>query len=190
LGTAYSAVKKLNIQPGEYVGIFGAGPLGHLAALVADRMGGTVIAIDINNERLKTVKGFGAAYIFNPAECDVKSEIMKLTGGKGLDKALEIAGLNATVVMAMDTLKYKGRLVLVGVCLKAEFNPYDLIVHKEIEVVGSQNSNDHELEELIEFVRENRKVNAVITHRFSIEEAKKAFELNKNGIGMKIVLKP
>ena len=195
LGTAYSAVKKLGIKCGEYVGIFGAGPLGHLAALVANSLGGRIVAIDVNSKRLETIKDFGAEYVINPNECDakqydIKQEIMKITGGRGLDKAIEIAGVNDTLIMAMDTLKYKGRLVLVGVCLKAEFNPYELIVHKEIELIGSQNSNDYELEEIMEFVRKNRKVNDVITHRFNIDEAENAFELNKKGEGMKIVLKP
>lgn len=190
LGTSYSAAKKLAVKTGERVGIFGAGTLGHLAALAVKRMGGQVVAIDTNAKRLETIQDYGAEFLVNPKKCNATKRLLEITDGRGLDKALEMAGASDALLLAMNALKKKGRLVLVGMCLRTEFNPYDLVVHKELEITGSQNSNNNELEEIIGFVRKNRKVNEVITHRFRIDEAEKAFELNQKCEGMKIVLKP
>ncbi len=188
--TSYASVKKLHIREGEFVGIFGAGPLGHLAALVSKSFGARVIAVEIDDKRLGSIKKYGADFAFNPKRCDAKEEIIGITGGKGLDKAVEIAGANATLTMALDTLKYKGRLVLAGVCFKAEIDPYNMIIRKEIEIVGSRSCNDHAFDELMEFVRKHPKVKEIVTHRFLLEEAQKAFNTQIKGEGLKIVLNP
>lgn len=190
LGTPYHAVKKAGVAPGEYVGVFGVGPLGQMAVLVAKSFGGKVVAIDLNVKRLETSKNFGADYIINPGETDVIKEIRKITGGKGLDKAIQCTPSAAALNSALDSLKLRGRLVHVGVCTKAEINPFKQINDREIEIVGSRNFNNNELDEIIEFVRKNPKVKDVITHRFSLDEAEKAFQAAKNGEGIKVLIKP
>lgn len=190
LGTPYHAVKKAGVTPGEYVGVFGVGPLGQMAVLVAKSFGGKVVAIDLNEKRLETSKNFGADYIINPGETDVIKEIRKITGGKGLDKAIQCTPSAAALNSALDSLKLRGRLVHVGVCTKALINPFKQINDREIEIVGSRNFNNNELDEIIEFVRKNPKVKDVITHRFSLDEAEKAFQAAKNGDGIKVLIKP
>lgn len=190
LGTPYHAVKKAQIIPGEYVGIFGVGPLGQMAVLVAKSMGAKVIAIDLNLDRLATSKDFGADYSLNPRECDIKKEIMKITNGKGIDKAVQCSPSAAAIITALDSLKIRGRLVQVGVCTKLEINPFEQLINREIEIVGSRNFNNNELPEIIEFVRKNAKIKNVITHRFGIDEAEKAFDIACKGEGIKILIKP
>ena len=190
LGTPYHAARKAGIIPGEYVGVFGVGPLGQMAVLVVKSLGAKVVAVDLNEKRLETAKGFGADYLVNPGKCDPYKEILELTGGKGLDKAIECAGAKATIIMALNALRIRGRLVQVGVCPKVELDTFEQLIKKEIEIVGSRNFNDKELDEVIEFVRKNPKVKDIITHRFSIDEAKLAFETARKGEGIKILIKP
>lgn len=190
LGTPYHAVKKSGIQPGDHVTIFGVGPLGQMAVMVAKSFGAKVIAIDLNEQRLATAMEFGADYLIQPGKTDVVSEIFRITGGKGADKAIQCTPSATAIHNALDSLKLRGRLVQVGVCTRLEINPLKQINDREIEIVGSRNFNNNELDEIIEFVRNNPKVNELITHRFSLDEAERAFEVAKNGEGIKVLIKP
>ena len=190
LGTPYHAVKKSGVLPGEFVAVFGVGPLGQMAVLVAKGLGARVIAIDLNEQRLLTAKKFGADYLINPKKVDTVKEIFNITGGKGADKAIQCTPSSAAILNALDSLKLRGRLVQVGVCTRVEINPLKQINDREIEIVGSRNFNNNELDEIIEFVRKNPIVNELITHRFTLDEAEKAFEVAKSGEGIKVLIKP
>jgi 2-desacetyl-2-hydroxyethyl bacteriochlorophyllide A dehydrogenase len=190
LGTPYHAVKKADIRPGEYVAIFGVGPLGQMAVMVAKSFGARVIAVDLNDNRLESSKKFGAEYIVNPKTCNALDAILEITSNRGVDKVIECSGSKAAIISAIQALKLRGRLVQVGVCPKIELNAFEHIIKKEIEIVGSRNFNDNELEEIIEFVRNNPIVQDVITHRFTIDEAEIAFETAQKGEGLKVIIKP
>lgn len=190
LGTPYHAVKRADIQPGEYIGIFGVGPLGQMAVLCAKSFGGRVIAVDLNNQRLASAREFGAEFTVNPKDGDPYEKIRAITNGKGFDRAIDCSGSKAAIITAINALKLRGRLVQVGVCPRLELDTFEHLMKKEIEILGSRNFNDNELDEITEFVRRNPKINDVITHRFGIDEAEKAFETARKGEGLKILIKP
>ena len=191
LGTPYHAVKKAGIIPGEYVGIFGVGPIGQLATLVAKDFGAKVVALDLNNKRLELSKSFGSDYTINPKEVDLCEEVNRITKNTGFDKVIECAGENSSFNSALDTLKNRGKMVLLGVSAKTvEIKPYEQIIRKEIDISGSENFNRNEFSELIDFIRNNPKINDVITHSFSIDEAQKAFDTARSGEGLKILIRP
>lgn len=190
LGTPYHAIKRANIVPCEFVGVFGVGPLGQMAVLCARSFGAKVVAVDLNDKRLESAKHFGAEYLLNPREDNVYVQINEITGGKGFDKVIECSGNRNAILMAINSLKLRGRLVQVGVCPKLEIDTFEHLIKKEIEILGSRNFNNYELDEVIEFVRKNPKINDVITHRFSIDEAQIAYETARKGEGLKILIKP
>lgn len=190
LGTPFHAVKKAGIVQGEFVSIFGVGPLGQMAVLVASSYGAKIVAVDINEKRLETSKKFGAHYTINPKKTDVLKAVIEITGSKGLDKAIQCTPSADAFNTALDSLKLRGTLVQVGVCTKVEINPLKQINDREIQIIGSRNFNNNELDEIIKFVRINPKIKDIITHRFSLEEAEKAFEMAKSGEGIKILIKP
>lgn len=190
LGTPYHAVKKAGVKPDESVGIFGVGPLGQMAVMVAKFFGGRVIAVDINDKRLETSRDFGAEYAINPARTDVVREILEITGGRGIDKAIQCSPSASALNSALNSLRFRGRLVQVGVCTKAEINPLKQLNDREIEMVGSRNFNSNELDEIIDFVRKNPRIKDAITHRFSLDEAELAFQTAKSGESIKILIKP
>lgn len=190
LGTPYHAVKKAGIVDGEAVGVFGAGPLGQMAVYCAKGFGAKVTAVDLNDARLESARAFGADYAVNPQKGDFYKEIRFITGGNGFDRVIECSGSKAAIITALNSLKLRGRLVQVGVCPRVELDTFEQLIKKEVEIVGSRNFNDKELDELVDFVRKNPKINDIITHRFSLEEADKAFETALRGEGLKILLKP
>lgn len=189
LGTPFHAANKARIQPGDFVGIFGAGPLGIMCILSVLHFGGIPIAVDVLDERLMQAKSFGAAEVVN-GNNDSKAAILSATNGKGLDKAIDCSGNAAAIRTALQTLRNRGTLIQVGVCTKVELNLFDEIIAKELSVIGSRNFQDQELPEMIELIRGTPKINNVFTHRLPFDDAQIAFETAAKREGLKIILCP
>lgn len=187
LGTSYHAVRKSGLKKGDRVGVFGVGPLGLLAVLIAVSMGGEVMAIDLNDYRLDFARKMGAGLAINPKFEDPEQTVLELTNGRGLDVALECAGTEKTINYALNLIKNRGRVILVGVCLQANIRPLDQIIFKEAEIYGSRNYNINKYSELLEFVRANPLVKEIITHKFKLEEAQKAYETAVGGKCGKVI---
>jgi len=151
--TSFHALRKSRLKPGERVAIFGAGGLGMSAIQLARAFGALeVYAIDINEGKLKLAERYGAIPV-NAAKCDPVAEVQRLTGGKGVDVALELIGLPQTMGQAVQSLAVFGRAVVVGVTDKSlEIRPYREILGKEAEVIGSADHLLGELPLLLEFV--------------------------------------
>lgn len=144
--TAFHALLKGRINPGDRVAIFGVGGLGQSAVQLAKAFGATdVFAVDINNEKLKLASQYGAIAI-NAKEKDAVSEIKNISGGRGVDVAIEMIGLPQTQKQALQCAGPMGRVVLVGLSDKLlQVNTYSEILGNEVELIGS---NDHRLQEL------------------------------------------
>ena len=89
-GTAWGALERLDLKASQTIAIFGMGPVGLSAVMLANKMGSRVIAIDINKQRLERSVEFGADILINPNESnDLLEEIKDLTKGTGVDASLE-----------------------------------------------------------------------------------------------------
>src|SRR5689334_15726371 len=88
-GTAWGALKRINLQGGETIAIFGQGPVGLSATQLAVEMGARVIAIDVSAERRKLAQGFGAHEVIDGTAGDVVAAIRDLTHGEGAHKTLD-----------------------------------------------------------------------------------------------------
>jgi propanol-preferring alcohol dehydrogenase len=83
------------------------------------------------------------------------AEIRRLTGGKGVDVALELIGLPLTMKQAVESLAVFGRAVAVGVTDQSfELGSYKDVILKEAEVIGASDHLAQELPTLIEFARQ------------------------------------
>jgi 2-desacetyl-2-hydroxyethyl bacteriochlorophyllide A dehydrogenase len=155
--TSLHALRKARFQPGETAAIFGAGGLGMSAIQLARALGALeVYAVDINESKLTLAETHGAIPV-NAAQGDPVAEIHRLTGGRGVDVALELIGLPQTMQQAVYALAILGRAVMVGLTDKPlEIDVYRQLLGREAEVIGS---NDHLLQELpllIELVRRGK----------------------------------
>ena len=189
LGTPFHAAKKADIHKGEFVGVSGTGPLGIMCILSAAHFGGTVVAMDIVDERLEAAKRFGATYTVN-ARGDVAAEITRITNGKGLDKAIDCSGSAAAIKTDLAILKTRGLLVQVGVCTSITLDMYEAVIAKELEIKGSRNFHDTEVDEMMDLIRQTSNINDVISHRFAFSQAEEAFRLAHERKGIKIVFVP
>ncbi len=117
LPTAYEVgVLNGHVQPGDVVAVVGAGPIG-LSAISGARLfsPSMVIAIDMASTRLEAAKQFGADVVINNSEQDPIAAVLELTGGLGVDVAIEAVGVPATFELAADLVRPVGRVANIGV---------------------------------------------------------------------------
>ncbi|HHM6046425.1 TPA: NAD(P)-dependent alcohol dehydrogenase [Pseudomonas aeruginosa] len=116
MSTGFKGAENANIRIGDSVAIFAQGPIGLCATAGARLLGAsTIIAIDGNAHRLDIARGMGADVTLNFRECDVIEEILKLTGGRGVDASIEALGTHSTFETALRVLKPGGTLSSLGV---------------------------------------------------------------------------
>ena len=116
MSTGFKGAENANIRIGDTVVVFAQGPIGLCATAGARLLGATtIIAVDGNNHRLDIARQLGADVSLNFREVDVVEEVMKLTGGKGADGAIEALGTQATFEQAMKVLRPGGTLSSLGV---------------------------------------------------------------------------
>jgi propanol-preferring alcohol dehydrogenase len=144
--TALHALRKSRLRNGETVAVFGVGGLGVSAIQLARALGAVeVFAVDIKMDKLELASQYGAIPV-NASRVDAADEIRKLTGGKGVNVALEMIGLPITMRQTIESLSVLGRAVIVGLSqMPLEVHPYQTLIGYEAEIIGS---NDHLLQEL------------------------------------------
>jgi len=109
---ALVAVHDAQVKVGDNVAIFGMGALGLLAVQIARLNGAeTVFAVDTLPSRLELARQFGADAVFNAREVDPAVEIKNLTGGKGVDVAIEISGAYSALQSAIRSVHFAGLIV-------------------------------------------------------------------------------
>lgn len=116
MSTGFKGAENADIKIGDFVAVFAQGPIGLCATAGAKLRGASVIiAIDGNEERLAMAQKLGATVTLNFKRVDVVEEIMKLTGGRGVDASIECLGLQSTFEQALRILKPGGTLSSLGV---------------------------------------------------------------------------
>jgi propanol-preferring alcohol dehydrogenase len=152
--TCFHALRKARLQPGESVAVFGVGGLGMSALQLARARGALdVYAVDINPGKLKLAEALGAIPV-DAAASDPVAQIRRLTGGRGVDVALELVGMGLTMQQAVASLAVLGRAVAVGVTGESfAIAPYWDLIAREAQVIGSSDHLAQELPTLIELAR-------------------------------------
>lgn len=174
--TSLHALRKGRLTPGDTVLVVGAGGLGMSAVQLARELGaGLVVAADRDPAKLALAARFGATPIdtsgLSPAAA--ADAVRTLTGGRGVDVALELVGHADTVQVALKSVAPLGRAVVVGLSDAAvPIDTYRDLIGREGELIGS---NDHlltELEELTAMAARGALVlDDVVTNRVPLDAA-------------------
>ena len=117
LPTAYEVgVLAGRVEPGDTVAIVGAGPIGLAAVMTAQLLSpGRIVVLDVADARLEKAQEFGADVTINNGRTDAIAEVMELTGGLGVDVAIEAVGIPETFELCADLIRPGGRVANVGV---------------------------------------------------------------------------
>jgi 2-desacetyl-2-hydroxyethyl bacteriochlorophyllide A dehydrogenase len=151
--TSLHALRKARLQPGESVAIFGAGGLGMSAVQLALAMGACrVFAVDVRAGKLALAESLGAVPVL-AGDLDPVSEIRRLTGGRGVDVALELIGRSTAMRQAVQSLAIQGRAAIAGITDGTfEICPYEELLNREAEVIGVSDHLAREIPLLIDLV--------------------------------------
>lgn len=188
VGTPYHALKRVGARAGEMIGVFGLGPVGLGAVNVAKFMGAKVVAADINPMRLGLARELGADHTLNPNDPGFQQGLRGLTGGEGLDRALDTGNVEATTNLALDSVKRGGAVAFVGEKNSATIRPSAQFIRKEIAVVGNWYHEWGEYDEVVSMIRKGFVPERTVTHRFPIAEGPEAFRIFAAGQSGKVVL--
>jgi alcohol dehydrogenase len=165
------------IKPGDVVAVIGAGPIGLSTLLTAQFYSPSeMIMVDTDEFRLGVSRKLGATYTVNPADENVVERIMSLTGGRGVDVAVEAVGIPQTFEYCEKVIAPGGHIANVGV--------HGMSVELRLQELWSKNVTiktrlvDTESTPLLLNALRAGKIlpQSLITHRFDLNEIMKAYD--------------
>jgi alcohol dehydrogenase len=180
------------VQPGDSVAIVGAGPVGLAALLTAQFYSpGSIIMLDTDPSRLEAARGFGAKHTINVGAENAVERIMALTGGIGVDVAIEAVGIPATFELCQEVIAPGGRIANAGVHGKSvELHLEKLWIQNITISMGLVNTNTTPL--LLKTVQAGSLEPArLITHRFQLNDILQAYDVFGNAAkeqALKVIL--
>lgn len=195
--TGFSASESAKVELGDTVAVFAQGPIGLCATAGAKLNGaGLIIAVESDPVRTRMAMRMGADIVLNQTETDVASEIRKMTGGRGVDVAIEALGTQGTFENALRVIRPGGTLSSLGVYsgkLEIPLEPFaaGLGDHKIVTTLCP--GGKERMRRLMELVRHGRvDLTPMLTHSFPLEritDAYKLFRARKDGV-IKVAIRP
>jgi D-arabinose 1-dehydrogenase-like Zn-dependent alcohol dehydrogenase len=168
--TAYRAVLQVGrVRGGEWVAVHGCGGVGLSAVMIAAAVGARVIALDISEAALSRAREAGAELAV-PAGTDVRG----LTDG-GAQASLDAFGSEAACAASIAGLRKRGRHVQVGLLPEPPRLPMDLVIARELELLGSHGMAAHAYPEMLALVQAGRlRPGQLVSSRITLEQAPRA----------------
>ena len=165
------------VQPGSSVAIVGSGPIGLAALLTAQLYSpAQIIMLDVDDNRLAVAKRFGATDTVNSQGGDAAAKVMALTGGRGVDTAIEAVGIPATFTLCEDVVAAGGTIANVGVHgSKVDLHLERLWSHNV--TITTRLVDTVSIPLLLQTVQ-SRRIDAkqLITHRFKLADILQAYD--------------
>ena len=178
-GTAWGALDRLDLRASHTIAIFGMGPVGLSAVMLAHKMGARVIALDTNAQRLNRSIEFGADHIINPEDnTDVISQIKDLTNGLGVHASIDASSSSIARLNAIKCVRTWGKACFVGEGGDVTIEVSNDLLRRQVTLIGSWTFSKHGQAECANFIAEKQiDVDKLFTHTWSLTQAKEAYEL-------------
>lgn len=176
-GTAYAALKRLDVSGRDTLAIFGQGPVGLSATQLATAMGARVIALDPSPERRAMAADMGAATVLDPSQVDPVAAIRELTHGEGADMTLDCSGNSEARVFCARAARPWGKACYVGAHGTATFEMTPDVIHRQLTMLGCWTFNPALMAECARFaVDRHVPLGKVFSDRYTLDQADHAFE--------------
>jgi threonine dehydrogenase-like Zn-dependent dehydrogenase len=182
-GTVYEGLAKIGIDGNHAVLITGLGPVGLATGVLCRKLGANkIIGIDVVRERLQIALDLGACDAVLASSPDNVAEVKALTGGFGVERAVDCSAKAAARATAVRATRKWGRIVFIGEGGGVELNPSPDMIHDQKTIYGSWVTSTWLMEELVErLVRWSLHPADIITHRFPLQRASEAYSLMASG---------
>lgn len=192
VGVALHCLERVDMKPGDNVAVIGPGPIGILAAMLADRAGAnrvTVLGLSKDGIRLDMVRKLGYDLLLVDRD-DCAGAIRSRTNGHGVDIVLDASGGKGSINLALDIVRVGGQLGLIGLAPETQFNPTTVAL-KEVSIHGSFRRQPSSWYRAIGLVaKRSIDVRPLVTHRVPVSAAKEAFDILLRREGIKAVITP
>ncbi len=153
MSVGFHAVDRGQVTDTDTVLVIGCGMIGVGAIVRASLRGATVIAMDLDDDKLFLALQLGASAAINSGKVDVHDALSRLTGGNGPDVVIEAVGSPVTYQTAVNEVAFTGRVVCIG------YSPTDVslttkfFVQKELDIRGSRNALPDDFRAVIRYLR-------------------------------------
>jgi threonine dehydrogenase-like Zn-dependent dehydrogenase len=177
-GTAYGALKRLDVSGRDTLAVFGQGPVGLSATMLGVAMGARVIAVDPVAERRELAREFGADTVIDPTATDPVAALHELTDGEGVECALDCSGIPEARVAAVRSATTWGRVCFVGEGNKTTFDVSQDMIRRQLTIHASWTFSAIGQDECARFVARRRlPLGRIFTQRWKLEQADEAYRL-------------
>jgi threonine 3-dehydrogenase len=175
---------------GEDVLVTGAGPIGCMAAGIARHVGARhVVVTDVNDYRLALAAKLGASRTVNVAREDLRGVMKDLGMKEGFDVGLEMSGNGRAFRQLLEVMNHGGKVALLGIMPGEEAIDWSQVVFKGLVLKGIYGREMYETwYKMVAMLQSGLDISPVITHRFSIDEYQRAFDVMRSGQSGKVVL--
>jgi alcohol dehydrogenase len=151
-----AVVDQGKVSPGQWVAVHGCGGVGLSAIMIAKALGASVVAIDITGEKLDLACSVGADAVVNVTRVDdVVGAVTEITGG-GAHVSLDALGNPVTCFNSIANLRKRGKHIQVGLTVGEHRHPavpINLVIAKELEILGSHGMQAYRYAALLEMIR-------------------------------------
>jgi L-iditol 2-dehydrogenase len=193
---AHGVLDRTGIRPEDVVLVLGCGPIGLVAAKMAQAEGAAkviVTGIDRDEEvRLPKAHELGIDHVVNVMQTDLAALVEDLTCGEGADVVIELSGAPPAITQAFELARRLGRVGIIGQPPTDEVAiPYREALFRALTVSFSYSSRYTSWERVLSlFARGAIRPAQFITHVLPLEEWERGFDLLRNGKAVKVVLQP
>lgn len=156
LAVSLTAVQRSGVQSGQTAVVLGGGPIGIGAFLALRASGVRAVVVEPSMERRAALVRLGAEMVLDPSTDDVGSMVRSMTDGRGADAVFECAGVEATFNAAIELVKNRGSIVLIGLFEHpVTFNPTRPLL-REIRWIGHNGSTPQVFRDVMEHMQAGR----------------------------------
>jgi L-iditol 2-dehydrogenase len=191
LGPTFGAMQRLAADAYDTVLITGLGPVG-LGGIINGRFRGCrVLGVESNPYRTRLALALGAEAVLDPADPGTLARLRELTGGLGVDKAIDCAGTTDSRRLCIDAARRLGQVVFVGEGDDVPVHGSNDMIRKGLTLHGSWHFRMGDVPRLMQVIQRTAPaLDQLITHRFPMDGIAAAFDLQLSGQCGKVLLKP
>lgn len=177
MSVGFHAVNRAQATDIDTVVVIGCGMVGMGAIVRSALRGATVIAADIDDEKLALAREMGATYAINTMTEDVHVRLQEITDGFGPDVIIEAVGSPITYNMAVNEVGFTGRVICIGYAKTEVSFQTKFFVQKELDIRGSRNAQPSDFRAVIHYLeRGTCPVDRLISREVTPEEAPEAMQ--------------
>jgi threonine dehydrogenase-like Zn-dependent dehydrogenase len=175
MSVGFHAVSRAQVTDIDVVFVIGCGMVGMGAVVRSVQRGATVVAADIDDEKLALARQMGASYTINTLTDDVHQRLMEMTSGFGPDVVIEAVGNPHTYQMAVNEVAFTGRVICIGYAKTEVSFQTKFFVQKELDIRGSRNAQPSDFRAVIHYLEKGQcPVDALISSVVKPESAPEA----------------